>query len=238
MSPWRDYPASRPIAVEGGIKARSKRGAIGEQWWSRRFIAFLESSGMSGRLQRGRSYARRGQVLEFSVRAGKVTARVQGSRPQPYQVSITVRPLTVAQSVSAISATFGGVDRETLVYQEFPQGGPASRRPVVVIPALLGDQPLELAPAGRRGIANRVSHLMRHPKWQQLRRQSHSIGLGIGPPGEMLQADEDRTPPTDHEFPRVCGTHAHHQVHIGGTVYLKQVLRLGDGVFHNAFDVG
>jgi uncharacterized Zn finger protein len=52
---------------------------------------------MSGRLQRGRTYARRGQVLEFSLRAGKVTARVQGSRPQPYQVSITVRPLTVAQ---------------------------------------------------------------------------------------------------------------------------------------------
>jgi uncharacterized Zn finger protein len=94
---WRDYPSSRPIAVEGGIKAKSKRGAIGERWWSRRFIAFLESSGMSGRLQRGRSYARRGQVLEFALRAGKVTARVQGSRPQPYQVSITVRPLTVAQ---------------------------------------------------------------------------------------------------------------------------------------------
>ena len=97
MSPWYEYPSSGPIAVEGGIKARSKRGAIGEQWWSRRFIAFLESAGMSGRLQRGRSYARRGQVIEFSLLAGKVTARVQGSRPQPYQVSIAVRPLTVAQ---------------------------------------------------------------------------------------------------------------------------------------------
>ena len=97
MSPWRDYPASRPIEVEGGIKAKSKRGAIGEQWWSRRFIAFLESAGIGGRLQRGRSYARRGQVIEFSLNAGKVSARVQGSRPQPYQVSVTVRPLTVAQ---------------------------------------------------------------------------------------------------------------------------------------------
>ena len=97
MSPWYEYQSSGPIAVEGGIKARSKRGAIGEQWWSRRFIAFLESSGMSGRLQRGRSYARRGQVIEFSLLAGKVTARVQGSRPQPYQVSITVRALTAAQ---------------------------------------------------------------------------------------------------------------------------------------------
>jgi uncharacterized Zn finger protein len=97
MSPWYQYESSGPIAVEGGIKARSKRGAIGEQWWSRRFIAFLESSGMSGRLQRGRSYARRGQVLEFALAAGKVTARVQGSRPSPYSVSIAVRPLTVAQ---------------------------------------------------------------------------------------------------------------------------------------------
>ena len=97
MSPWYEYASSGPIAVEGGIKAKSKRGAIGEQWWSRRFIAVLESYGMSGRLQRGRSYARRGQVLEFSLSTGKVTARVQGSRPPPYKVSITVLPLTSAQ---------------------------------------------------------------------------------------------------------------------------------------------
>ena len=97
MSPWQRFESSGPIAVEGGIKARSKRGAIGEQWWSRRFIAFLESSGIGGRLQRGRAYARRGQVLEFALEAGEVTARVQGSRPSPYRVSITVRPLTAAQ---------------------------------------------------------------------------------------------------------------------------------------------
>jgi uncharacterized Zn finger protein len=93
--PWGE--SSGPIAVEGGIKAKSKRGAIGEQWWSRRFIAALESSGIGGRLTRGRSYARRGQVLEFSLVAGKVTARIQGSRPQPYRASITVPPLTTAQ---------------------------------------------------------------------------------------------------------------------------------------------
>ena len=86
-----------PIPVDGGIKAKSKRGAIGEQWWSRRFIAVLESYGMSGRLQRGRNYARKGQVLEFELRQGRVTARVQGSRPQPYKVSIGVLPLTTPQ---------------------------------------------------------------------------------------------------------------------------------------------
>ncbi|HEY6479582.1 MAG TPA: hypothetical protein VIZ00_06110, partial [Streptosporangiaceae bacterium] len=97
MSPWYSYGSSGPIAVEGGVKAKSKRGAIGEQWWSQRFIAVLDSYGMSGRLQRGRSYARRGQVIEFALEPGKVTARVQGSRPSPYQVSIAVRPLTAAQ---------------------------------------------------------------------------------------------------------------------------------------------
>jgi uncharacterized Zn finger protein len=94
---WEDYPPSRPIRVENGIKARSKRGAIGEQWWSRRFIGVLESYGMSGRLSRGRSYARAGQVIDFQLTQGKVTAHVQGSRPRPYQVSITVLPLTSAQ---------------------------------------------------------------------------------------------------------------------------------------------
>jgi uncharacterized Zn finger protein len=95
--PWWEYESAGPIAVEGGIRAKSKRGAIGEQWWSQRFIGVLESWGMSGRLQRGRSYARRGQVLEFTLATGRVTARVQGSRPSPYKVEIIVLPLTTAQ---------------------------------------------------------------------------------------------------------------------------------------------
>ena len=94
---WDDWPPARPIRVEGGVKARSKRGAIGEQWWSRRFIGVLESYGMSGRLARGRSYARAGQVLDFKLAQGKVTAQVQGSRVRPYQVRIGVLPLTTAQ---------------------------------------------------------------------------------------------------------------------------------------------
>ena len=95
--PWEDWPPARPIRVEGGIKARSKRGAIGEQWWSRRFIGVLESHGLSGRLARGRSYARAGQVLDFELSQGKVTARVQGSRARPYDVRIGVLPLTRPQ---------------------------------------------------------------------------------------------------------------------------------------------
>jgi uncharacterized Zn finger protein len=90
-------PPSQPIPVEGGIRARSKRGSIGEQWWSRRFIGVLESLGMSGRLQRGRRYARTGQVLDLQISTGQVSALVQGSRPAPYKVRIKVVPLTTAQ---------------------------------------------------------------------------------------------------------------------------------------------
>ena len=91
------YPASRPRKVSGGIKARSKRGPIGEQWWSRRFIDVLESFGLSTRLSRGRNYARSGQVLSLSIGTGHVTAKVQGSRVKPYSVKLTVDPLTTRQ---------------------------------------------------------------------------------------------------------------------------------------------
>jgi uncharacterized Zn finger protein len=83
-----DFPTSGPIRVEGGIRARSRRGAIGDTWWSRRFIDVLESLELGGRLARGRSYARAGQVLALEVTAGSVVSRVQGSRPKPYVVSI------------------------------------------------------------------------------------------------------------------------------------------------------
>jgi uncharacterized Zn finger protein len=91
------YPPSRPLKAAGGIKARSKRGSIGEQWWSRRFIDVLESFGMQSRLTRGRSYARSGQVLKLDISTGHVTAQVQGSRVKPYAVKLTVDPLTTRQ---------------------------------------------------------------------------------------------------------------------------------------------
>jgi uncharacterized Zn finger protein len=91
------YPPSRPRKADGGIKARSKRGSIGEQWWSRRFIDVLESFGLQSRLTRGRSYARSGQVLSLDIGTGHVTAKVQGSRIKPYAVKLTVDPLTTRQ---------------------------------------------------------------------------------------------------------------------------------------------
>lgn len=82
-------PESRPLPADG-IKARSRRGRIGDTWWSQRFIAVLESFQMGARLQRGKRYARSGQVLDLKIGQGQVTASVQGSRARPYRVVIGV----------------------------------------------------------------------------------------------------------------------------------------------------
>jgi uncharacterized Zn finger protein len=76
--------------VDGGLVARSARGAIGEHWWSRRFLDVLESFALGSRLTRGKNYARRGQVVSLEVAPGVVTASVQGSRRTPYKVSIAL----------------------------------------------------------------------------------------------------------------------------------------------------
>ncbi|MFF3854721.1 SWIM zinc finger family protein [Micromonospora sp. NPDC002575] len=93
--PFADY--GPPRRVEGGLRARSTRGAIGRSWWSRRFLEVLESFALGTRLTRGRAYARAGQVLDLDVAPGVVTARVQGSRPRPYQVRIAVEPFPAAR---------------------------------------------------------------------------------------------------------------------------------------------
>jgi len=107
-------PPSTPIAVEGGIQARSRRGRIGDTWWSQRFIAVLESFGLGSRLQRGKRYARTGQVLAMEVTAGQVKASVQGSRSKPYRVFIETEVLTpqeweAVEAVMASSAIFEDV---------------------------------------------------------------------------------------------------------------------------------
>jgi uncharacterized Zn finger protein len=91
---WNYYRPNKPIHVEGGIKTKSERGAIGSTWWSKRWIGVLESFSMGTRLTRGRSYARQGQVVSIDVQPGIVTAKVQGSQPKPYNIKIRLKPLT------------------------------------------------------------------------------------------------------------------------------------------------
>ena len=82
------YAPSRPRKAEGGIRVNSKGGVVAKKWWSKRFIEILSSYGWANRLQRGRRYARSGQVLRINIESGKISAEVQGSMAKPYRVEI------------------------------------------------------------------------------------------------------------------------------------------------------
>ncbi|HEV7589484.1 MAG TPA: SWIM zinc finger family protein [Longimicrobium sp.] len=97
MSDWWAYEHGPRRAAKDGIPARSRRGEIGESWWSKRFLDALQAVADTSRLGRGRSYARTGQVMDLRVHPGRVTARVQGSRSEPYAVRLDLKPFTDAQ---------------------------------------------------------------------------------------------------------------------------------------------
>ena len=59
------FERTTPLQTDEGIKARSKRGDFAKHWWAERWIKALERLVDSGRLSRGRAYARKGQVLEI-----------------------------------------------------------------------------------------------------------------------------------------------------------------------------
>lgn len=116
------YPPSKPRAAKDGIKAKNVRGAFGTSWWAKRWIGTLETFGWGGRLQRGRSYARSGQVLNIDLQAGKVQAKVQGSRATPYKVRLDISPLTDVQWTRAIDVMAGqAIFGAKLLAGEMPQ---------------------------------------------------------------------------------------------------------------------
>ncbi len=102
--PDRYFEPSRPLRAEGGIKAQSQRGEFGASWWAKRWIKVLEGFNIGGRLARGRSYARSGQVLSIAIAEGRVTAKVQGSRPTPYDVTIQVKTLSPSEWSKVLDA--------------------------------------------------------------------------------------------------------------------------------------
>jgi uncharacterized Zn finger protein len=102
---WSYFPPpSRPREAKGGIKAQSTGGAFGKSWWAKRWVDVLEGFDIGARLGRGRSYARKGQVLAIEVEKGLVRAKVQGSRPRPYDITIRVKTIPAAGWEALIAA--------------------------------------------------------------------------------------------------------------------------------------
>jgi len=98
------FKPTKAIKTKDGIKAQSQRGAFAKNWWAQRWIAALERLVDSGRLSRGRSYARQGQVLSIEETKDGIAARVQGSQRSPYKIKIQIEPLTNMQWDKVIDA--------------------------------------------------------------------------------------------------------------------------------------
>lgn len=98
------FKPTKAIKTKDGIKAQSKRGAFAKNWWAQRWIVALERFVDSGRLTRGRSYARQGQVLSIDETKDGIAARVQGSMRTPYKISIKINHLTDAEWDKVIDA--------------------------------------------------------------------------------------------------------------------------------------
>jgi len=92
---WRFYSDyySGPRPPANGIVSKTGRGQrFGQTWWGNRWADVLEELVDSNRLQRGRSYARGRRVLSLDVEPGIIKASVIGSRPEPYEIEIKLKP--------------------------------------------------------------------------------------------------------------------------------------------------
>jgi len=79
--------------------------AFGKTWWGNSWLNALMHTDYSNRLPRGRRYARNGSVLSLSVSPYQgVLAAVQGSRRQPYQISLSLKTFS-KKEIQLIVAT-------------------------------------------------------------------------------------------------------------------------------------
>ena len=84
----------QPRRVRHGIKFRRKQGLEGLPWHAAAFVAAVEEGIRPDAKVLAMEYALAGQVANYAVTPGAVEAGVQGRGLKPYQVRITVKPLS------------------------------------------------------------------------------------------------------------------------------------------------
>jgi uncharacterized Zn finger protein len=76
----------------------------GKTYWGQQFLNALENIDYSNRLPRGRSYASNGSVRSIDIDKNKIKAKVQGSRPKPYDIDIVVPEFNESQKKELLEA--------------------------------------------------------------------------------------------------------------------------------------
>ncbi|MGW5387874.1 SWIM zinc finger family protein [Nocardia sp. NPDC003963] len=112
MTDFAEYGRRRPVS--GGVSARSRRGGFARTFWGRNLLEAVERLAEPGRISRGRTYARAGQVVSYTIEPGVVRAEVQGSQPRPFTTTCDIRrlrPDEVELLIEAIRAAPGMLAR-------------------------------------------------------------------------------------------------------------------------------
>lgn len=95
-------PDLQPVCPAGRNIARS--------FWGKAWCKHLETyADHENRIERGRSYVRNGAVCHLEAEAGRLGAIVAGSRSEPYEVRITVKPLPDARWKAVKAASAGHI---------------------------------------------------------------------------------------------------------------------------------
>jgi len=114
---WR-FRWGKPKKVKGGIRAQAKR--FGNQWWAAKWLETIETFGPRNRVARGRSYARKGQVLDLKLAPGLISGSVQGSLDEPYEVEIFLKIPGEAQKKEILQSLRTPIYAATLLRGELP----------------------------------------------------------------------------------------------------------------------
>lgn len=105
------------------VHTASTRGPLAKSWWGAAWCSNLERyADFANRIERGRRYLRSDAVLDLSIREGRVTAKVMGSRGAPYDVQINIRPLPPEKAAALMDRCGRKVKNlDSLLDGEFPE---------------------------------------------------------------------------------------------------------------------
>jgi uncharacterized Zn finger protein len=128
------YTPSRPVRDPSVQLAKLRRtnpdiqpvvvsGKLARTWWGIAWNKNLEGyADYTNRIERGRSYVRKGCVLDLSIATGKVDALVQGTRSTPYKITININALSREKWEKVVKLCSNRVENlEELVSGKFPQ---------------------------------------------------------------------------------------------------------------------
>jgi uncharacterized Zn finger protein len=77
---------------------------FGKTWWGGQWLNSLANIDYDNRLPRGSAYARNGSIAGISIEGNTIRAKVKGSQPKPYDVTIVIPPFFEPETKKLIKA--------------------------------------------------------------------------------------------------------------------------------------